>query len=203
VPVDPGEQIAVRLRNRGAVRSVRLVGSRARGDAVEVSDWDLAVEADDASAVTDSLQNLLADLRPLALVPDPLADRIVVAVLLPGPVKVDLIFEQRHEIEPPWEVSAETLDRIDAHFWDWMLWLASKQVKGLDQYVSQELSKLHAYILSPLGMPQPPSSIGNAISEYCRLMDAWSDRLKMPVRRDLRATVVDFLQERGVIGAAT
>jgi hypothetical protein len=34
-------------------------------------------------------------------------------------------------------------------------------------------------------------------------MDAWSDRLKMPVRRDLRATVVDFLQERGVIGAAT
>jgi predicted nucleotidyltransferase len=114
--VDPGEQVAARLRSHDAVRSVRLVGSRARGDAVEVSDWDLAVQADDAAAVTESLHNLLADLRPLALVPDPLADRVVVAVLLPGSVKVDLIFEQPHEIEPPWEVSAEILDRIDAYF---------------------------------------------------------------------------------------
>jgi hypothetical protein len=163
--VDPGEQVAARLRRHDAVGSVRLVGSRARGDAVEVSDWDLAVQADDAAAVTGRLHNLLADLRPLALVPDPLADGVVVAVLLPGPVKVDLIFNQRHEIEPPWEVSAETLGRIDAHFWDWMLWLASKQVNGLDDYVGQELSKLHAHILSPLGMPQAPSTIGHAISE--------------------------------------
>jgi hypothetical protein len=49
-------------------------------------------------------------------------------LILGGPVKVDLIFAgQGHEHELPWKPSHETLAGIDAHFWDWMLWLRSKQ----------------------------------------------------------------------------
>jgi hypothetical protein len=39
-------------------------------------------------------------------------------MILAGPAKIDLIFDQPYPIEPPWQMTAETLPQIDDHFWD-------------------------------------------------------------------------------------
>jgi hypothetical protein len=44
--------------------------------------------------------------------------------------KVDLIFTEPHAVLPAWQVTAATLPGIDDHFWDWMLWLATKHQAG-------------------------------------------------------------------------
>jgi hypothetical protein len=51
-------------------------------------------------------------------------------MILAGPAKVDLIFDRPHLIASPWLASAATLAAIDDHFWDWALWLGSKQLAG-------------------------------------------------------------------------
>lgn len=58
-------------------------------------------------------------------------------LVVAGPVKIDLIFEGvPHAREPAWTVDASTLAGIDAHFWDWTLWLASKVDSGIvDQLI--------------------------------------------------------------------
>jgi hypothetical protein len=44
-------------------------------------------------------------------------------------VEVDFPAEP-HEHEPPWRPSPDNLLSIDAHFWDWTLWLRSKKARG-------------------------------------------------------------------------
>ena len=88
-------------------------------------------------------------------------------LMLSGPVKVDLIFPgEPYTSEPPWTVSAETLDGIDQHLWDWTLWLASKREKGEDALVRRELAKMFEHLLGPLGVDEPPASIEEAVEAY-------------------------------------
>ena len=88
-------------------------------------------------------------------------------LMLTGPVKVDLIFPgEAYESLPPWTVSVETLDAIDQHFWDWILWLASKREKGKDELVRRELEKMSAHLLRPLGAQAVPDSIDAALEGY-------------------------------------
>jgi len=150
-----------------AVRAVELVGSRATGMPTPLSDWDLVVVTDRFDEVARALPAAVAELEPLAQQWDRISAYPCYMLMLAGPVKVDLIFpDEPYESLPPWTVTAETLDGIDQHFWDWILWLASKREKGQDELVGRELAKMRDHLLGPLGVDRVPSSIEAAVERY-------------------------------------
>ena len=121
------------------IRGVRLVGSRARGTPSTLSDWDFVVETDAFDAVARDLPDAVSELEPIAQQWDRISEYPCYMLMLSGPVKVDLIFpDEPYASLPPWTVSAETLDGIDRHAWDWLLWLASKREKGADDLVRRD-----------------------------------------------------------------
>jgi hypothetical protein len=83
---------------------------------------------------------------------------------LPGAVKADLFpgLPPRPPAGPLPEVTATALPAIDAHFWDWTLWLGAKRQRGRDALVAAELAKMGHYLLEPLGaaglLPPRPRS---------------------------------------------
>jgi hypothetical protein len=88
-------------------------------------------------------------------------------VMLRGPAKVDLIFLDEPRVdEPPWTAGPATLAGIDAHFWDWMLWLRGKPKPDKQELVQEHLVKLSENLLQPLGAEQPPRSIAEAVDLY-------------------------------------
>jgi hypothetical protein len=150
-----------------AVRAVEPVGSRAGGSPTPLSDWDFVVVTERFDEVARALPSLVAELEPLAQQWDRISAYPCYMLMLAGPVKVDLIFpHEPYESLPPWTVSAETLDGIDQHFWDWTLWLASKWEKREDELVRRELIKLRDHLLGPLGVDRVPGSIGAAVERY-------------------------------------
>jgi uncharacterized protein (DUF2062 family) len=157
------------------------------------------VLSDDVSGVVNALPELLAPLKPLAFVPDPLARHVVIAILLAGPVKVDLIFDRRHSPEPPWAVNAQSLLRIDAHFWDWVFWLAGKQLKGEVSLVRSELPRLQEHLLEPLGVSYVPASIAEAIHAYTVARAAFEERFKAVVPRSLENAILPILFENRLL----
>jgi hypothetical protein len=172
------------------VTEVRLIGSRAEGTATDSSDWDFAVEVDGFRAVREALPSLLAPLEPLAQQWDPLSEHWCYMLMLAGPTKVDLLFlDEPHRLEPPWVVSAETLETIDRHFWDWFLWLASKEAAGKSELVSGELDKLWRHLLRPLGVDRPPSTLDAGLSSYLRARQAAEAELGVEVPRRLEREV--------------
>jgi hypothetical protein len=172
------------------VRSIRLVGSRATGRARPHSDWDFRVEARHFDAVAGALPELLAPLEPLAEQWDRLSDEQCWMLILRGPVKVDLIFpEHPHVHEPPWVPSADNLEAIDAHLWDWLLWLRSKR----GELVARELDKLFVHLLRPLGVERVPSSVTEAIELYRPARDALAARLGCVISPALEAEVAPAL----------
>jgi hypothetical protein len=149
------------------IRAVELVGSRADGSATRLSDWDFVVVTDRFDEVARALPELVTPLDPLAQQWDRISDYPCYMLMLTGPVKVDLIFPgEPFESLPPWTVSVETLDAIDQHFWDWILWLASKREKGKDELVRRELEKMSGHLLRPLGAEAVPDSIDAALEDY-------------------------------------
>ena len=115
-------------------------------------------------------------------------------LILRGPVKVDLIFpEEPHVHEPPWAPSAGNLQAIDAHLWDWLLWLRSKERSGKDELVAAELEKLFAHLLRPLGVERAPSSVAKAIELYRPARDAAAERFGCVVSPALELEVARAL----------
>lgn len=185
------------LEGYPAIRSVRLVGSRERGDAKELSDWDFAVETDDFQAVARAIPALVASLRPLAQQWDRLSQWGTYMLILPGAAKVDLLFNHEHTLEPPWEVGAETLEGVDSHFWDWILWLAAKHFSGKYELVRPEFAKMSAHLLRPMGVAETPHSIENAIELYTAAREALEKRFRVHVRRILEREVRRTLRRSG------
>ena len=164
---DLAASVAAVLLPHPNVRSVELVGSRATDSATPLSDWDFEVETDDFASVAPALPELVRPLDPLAQQWDRISDYPCYMLMLTGPVKVDLIFPgEPYASLPPWTVSPDTLDGIDQHFWDWILWLASKREKGQDELVGREMAKMHDHLLGPLGVDRVPSSIEAAVERY-------------------------------------
>lgn len=154
------------------MRSVELVGSRATGSATSLSDWDFEIETDDFASVARALPELVTPLDPLAQQWDRISDYPCYMLMLTGPAKVDLIFPgEPFESLPPWTVTPDTLDGIDQHFWDWILWLASKHEKGKHELVRRELEKMSAHLLRPLGAEAVPDSIDAALEGYRQARD--------------------------------
>jgi hypothetical protein len=172
------------------VRGIELVGSRATGQARPDSDWDFRVEAHDFGIVAAALPELVAPLEPLAAQWDRLSDEQCWMLILRGPVKVDLIFPgEPHAHEPPWAPSAENLAAIDAHLWDWLLWLRSKP----GDLVAAELEKLFVHLLRPLGVGRVPASVAEAVELYRPARDALAARLGCVISPALEAEVAPVL----------
>ena len=167
-----------------AVRGVGLVGSRADGSPTPLSDWDFIVVTDRFDDVARALPELVTPLDPLAQQWDRISDYPCYMLMLSGPVKVDLIFPgEPYESLPPWTVTPDTLDGIDQHFWDWILWLASKREKGQDELVGRELAKMRDHLLGPLGVDRVPGSIEAAVVRYRAARDEWERELGIEVAR--------------------
>ncbi len=193
--MDLAERIVASVAPHPAVHSIRLVGSRAEGRAHELSDWDFRVEARDFAALADALPHLLSRLDPLAQQWDRLSPEYCWMLIVRGPAKVDLIFpDEPHTEEPPWEPNRENLDAIDAHFWDWTLWLRGKEAGGKTELVTSELDKLFGYLLAPLGVERPPSSIKHAISSYRKAREGAENKFGVAVGRNVESVVAPAFQ---------
>lgn len=161
------------LEAHPSVEVVRLVGSRAAGTATALSDWDFAIDAEDPWQLAVELPSLTRSLRPLAAQWDRLSRRLVFMVVLDGAIKVDLFpGDLPHEPEGPWEPDGTNLSDIDAHFWDWTIWIASKALAGHQTLVRDELAKLFIHLFAPLGAGGPPSSLGAALRSYQSVLQA-------------------------------
>jgi hypothetical protein len=177
-----------------AVRAVEPVGSRAGGSPTPLSDWDFVVVTERFDEVARALPALVAALEPLGQQWDRISAYPCYMLLLAGPVKVDLIFpDEPFESRPPWTVSAETLDGIDQHFWDWILWLASKREKREDELVRRELIKLRDHLLGPLGEDRVPGSIGAAVERYRAARDEREREFDVEVSRRREREVLPVL----------
>ena len=176
------------------IRAVELVGSRAGGSPTPSSDWDFVVVTERFDEVARALPALVAELEPLGQQWDRISAYPCYMLLLAGPVKVDLIFpDQPFESLPPWTASAETLDGIDQHFWDWILWIASKREKREDELVRRELIKLRDHLLGPLGVDRVPGSIGAAVDGYRAARDEREREFGVEVSRRRQREVLPVL----------
>ena len=187
-------QVISAIGGHPGVRSVDLAGSRAEGRATEFSDWDFVVAADDFPTVAADLPELCAPLAPIAAQWDRLSPHQCWMLMLAGPTKVDFIFpHEPHELEPPWEPSRENLAAIDRHFWDWALWLRSKEASGKDDLVASELKKLFDHLLEPLGATAAPDSVADAVTIYRDGRAGTERRFSCKVPRELETAVAGSL----------
>ena len=177
------------------IRTVELVGSRANGSSTPLSDWDFAVTTDRFDAVAPELPSLVAGLEPIAQQWDRISEYPCYMLMLRGAVKVDLIFPgEPYESLPPWTVTVETIGLIDRHFWDWILWLASKREKGQDELVRRELVKMSEHLLRPLGADRVPGSIEAALESYRFARDRRERELGVEASRRLEREVLPVLR---------
>jgi hypothetical protein len=173
-----------------SVAKVELIGSRARGDATPFSDWDFGLEVHDFPSFSRDIGLLVAPLLPLAQQWDRLSETKCYMLIVPGPTKVDFLFpEVPNEKSPPWTVDKDSLNEVDAHFWDWMLWLASKQFRGNEKLVHGELQKLFGHLLQPMLVEEVPESISDAIEVYKRAREKWETKFQISTGRELQNEV--------------
>jgi hypothetical protein len=178
-------QVIEAVERNPAVRQVRLVGSRASGTATAASDWDFAVDTDDFEDVAREIGALLAEFQPLAQQWDRLSDTHCWMAIVPGPTKLDFIFAGPHESEPSWHPDGSNLTAIDDHFWDWTLWLHSKQAKHDDELVATELAKMFEHLLQPMGVEARPLSLPAAVASYLDARDRLERDFGVAVPRTL------------------
>jgi predicted nucleotidyltransferase len=192
--------IRTALEGCSAVTSVTLGGSRERGGATELSDWDLYLVGDRVAMMVE-VPAIIASFRPLAAFWEPLAEEAGYMVVLDGPTKVDVFPAggRRRRIQPPWVVSAETLAQIDGHFWDWILWLGGKTLRDERELVTSELIKMHGFLLEPMGVAAPPTSLDEARATYLCARASAMDDLGVVVDPELERQVSNALQRHGVI----
>ncbi len=193
---DLAERVERILARHPGIRGVRLVGSRADGKPSPLSDWDFVLETDDFDAVARDLPAAVSSLEPIAQQWDRISDYPCYMLMLKGPVKVDLIFKgEPYTSLPPWTVSAKTLDGIDQHLWDWVLWLASKREKGEDELVRRELAKMFDHLLGSMGADEVPGSIPDAVEAYRRLRDRREREFGVRVTRVREAEVLPVVSD--------
>ena len=189
----PGAVTAA-LLSHPHVLTVAFVGSRAAGTPTPLSDWDFDVKVDDFPAVVADLPALVSGLEPLAEQWDRLSPTACSMLMLAGPAKIDLIFSDvPHRPLPPWVVTAQTLEEIERHFWDWILWLASKHLGGKVGLVSEELEKMSVHLLRPMGVEEVPATIPAATTCFRAARDRLESRLGVAVPRRLEREVLPVL----------
>jgi hypothetical protein len=198
--VDVSARITTVLASRPDVSRVELVGSRARGEATALSDWDFLIHTTNSPELARELPATVTPLEPLAAQWDRLTERATYMLMLPGAIKVDLFpGDQRRALEPPWEPTPSNLFAIDAHFWDWTIWLGGKVLAGKTGLVAEELRKMHRHLLGPLGVTSPPATVDQAVAGYQGARDRLERSWKISVPRRLGDEVTAALVHHGVI----
>jgi hypothetical protein len=205
VTFDPTHEVSAALRADPMVRSVALIGSRGEGTATRLSDWDYHVGSSDPVAVSLRLPDLVRPLRPLSQLWDPLARRPVYMLLVVQAsgapvVKVDLFLDlpERRPSAEPSATTAANLRGIDAHFWDWTLWLGSKRLRGAETLVRDELVRMWDYVLKPMCCEAAPTTQREAIAEYLRLRRRQEERHGVHVAPELGIAVQRTLAAAGL-----
>jgi predicted nucleotidyltransferase len=198
--VDISARVTEVLAPSPLVVRVDLVGSRARGEATALSDWDFRIDTANGAALAGVLPTLVEPLEPLAAQWDRLTRRATYMLMLPAAVKVDLFpADELRAIQPPWEPTASNLVAIDAHFWDWVLWLGGKVLAEKSGVVSEELGKLHRNLLGPLDVTSPPATVEQAVTEYRDARNRLERRWEMSVPRRVGDEVAFALVRHGVM----
>jgi len=191
--------IRVALERTKGISSVTLGGSRSRGEATELSDWDLYLEGDPHTMMAE-VPAVVASLEPLAAFWEPLDEKAGYMVVLDGPVKVDVFpLGAGRQIQPPWVLAADTLALIDGHFWDWSLWLGGKSLRGQRELVGSELAKMFGFLLAPVGVASPPSDLGEAVASYAAARAEAENALGVAVDPILGRQVTKALQLHGLL----
>jgi hypothetical protein len=122
-------------------------------------------------------------------------------VVLRGPTKLEILFlDERQEAAPPWRPGPATLAAIDAHFWDWTWWLATKQAAGRPDLVAEHLPQLHGHLLEPLGVAAVPAGLEQAIAAYATRRDALEREHGVRVPRALEEEIRAGMRRIGVLG---
>ncbi len=194
---DLGKTVPDLLRKHPAVKSVKLIGSRARGEATRWSDWDFEIETDEIDTVDAALPELMAPLQPLYAFHDPLSHLYLYIMVLRGPVNVDLFFKRDHEWDPPWQVNRENLYQVNGHFWNWIYWLAGKEARGLADLVQAELQKMFDFLLKPMGVSKVPESIGDAVRAFHIALREREKQFQVRLDRTLEEETIHGLQVMG------
>jgi hypothetical protein len=88
---------------------------------------------------------------------------------------------------------------MDAHFWDWILWLGSKVLRGQNDVVEEQLDQLHVNVLGPLGAGTVPRSIADAIDRYRQLRRTAERTGGGVVNRRLGGEVLARLRQEDVV----
>lgn len=145
---------------------------------------------------------LVASLQPLAAFWEPLSEQAGYMIVMDGPVKVDLFpIRGSRQIQPPWVPGVDTHAAVDAHFWDWTLWLGSKSLRGERQLVADELAKMHWFLHGPLGVASCPASLSEAVASYRRARAEAFEALGTVVDPELGRQVSEALRRHGVLTA--
>jgi hypothetical protein len=172
--VDPVASVRAAVERHPAVTSVELAGA---------------------------LPDLVADARPLAAQWDRLSEEATYfMVVLRGGTKVDFALQRPPRLEPPWVVTADTLPAIDAHFWDWIVWLGGKELRGNDDLVHVMLTDvMFEHLLAPLGATSQPETIADAVKLYESLRAAHERKLGVKIGRELGTVIRARLAEAAVL----
>jgi hypothetical protein len=184
--MDIGAEVPRLLMQHPRVLAVSPTGSRAAGTAHDFSDWDFVVQADDFDVVANDLPNLVEPLRPISQQWDPYADHACYMLMLAGVVKVDLIFPDQHrQWSSAWQPSADSLEAIDRHFWDWIAYIEQKRTGGHPAQVATLLHDMHTLMLKPMGVAEPPTSISEAVESYTAARHRLEQHYRVTVHRGL------------------
>ena len=155
---------------------------------------------DDVDAAAEALPALVLPLDPLVAQWDRLSEECACHMLiLRDGVKVDFMLDRPPQLEPPWEVRPDTLAALDGHFWDWILWLGGKQLRGRQELVRSMLGGLmFEHLLGPLGVSRPPESIAKAVAVYRQARAKREHELGVEVPRQLEEAVLARLRAAGL-----
>jgi hypothetical protein len=195
--MDIGRIVPRLLMKHSGVKHVELTGSRLKNYATEWSDWDFLVKVTDFEVVSSALPTLTKSLKPLSHLWDPLAHHSIYMMILRGPVKIDLIFDRPHQPKPPWTINSDTIAQVNSHFWDWILWIASKETRGMPDITTNEFKKMFAHLLVPLGCTRSPASVEEATREYLVALEKQESVLHVKVDPTLATEVTKGLRTMG------
>ena len=165
--MDLARAVPAALEKHPAVHAVRLVGSRATGRAHELSDWDFLIGTNDFRSVEGDRPALVASLAPLSEQWDPYSDRACYMSSSEARRRSTSSFRARSAGgRPRGRPSPETLEAIDRHFWDWILWLEQKRRGGCRSQLEKSLRDLFELMLGPMGVVGQPRSSTDAVDSY-------------------------------------
>jgi len=91
------------------------------------------------------------------------------------------------------------LPMIDVHFWDWILWLGSKRLRGQTDLVREELDKMWNALLQPIGAPRRVVDVAEATNAYVVARRVQERKLRVQLDHRLERQVTAALAQSGVI----